>query len=145
MRMQRAILAGFLVMVMSLGAAAGEIYMRVNEEGVTEYSDTPFPGATAVRVRPNVVTTNPLPPRQRNSGADSGADSEPQADARQPARVQADDNTVYEDADERAQRDLREQRRTRNPKQDELAADTDPGRALRNAARNTPVPAPRTR
>ena len=50
---------------LATSSVASEIYKRVNEDGVVEYSDIPSDDADRVEVVPNVVETNPVQRRER--------------------------------------------------------------------------------
>ena len=71
MNKQPPVIVFLLMLSLCATATAGEIYKRVNEDGLVEYSDTPFPGSEQIEVKPNVVQTNPVQPRQRESSPSS--------------------------------------------------------------------------
>lgn len=140
---KKLMLAIVLLLPVSLPVAAGEIYKRVNEDGVMEFSDKPFPGASQVTVAPNVVSTNPVQRRERDTAAEPPQQPAPASRAATPTRS-AESTTYVRERNRRAaevrqtrRNDEREQRR-RASREDDTATDPNPGRALRNAARNLP-------
>jgi len=142
MNNKRLSLLCLLLLALSLPAAASDIYKRVNEDGVVEFSDRPMADGDRVQVNPNVVATNPVqrPARPAAAPAAPAAQASPMA-SQSRARV-ADDQTYYVNQARRDRvardrtRERREQRSTRQRGDDnELATDQNPGRALRNAAR----------
>lgn len=147
MNNQKRMLALLLLLAVSCTAGASDIYKRVNQDGVVEFSDKPFPGATRVTVDPNVVATNPV---QRPARPAASAEADEAADSAGPTALAVDTQTNYVRA--RTRRELRaEQNRRENRREsrtyrntrDEEVTDPDPGRALRNAVRNAPAPGPR--
>jgi len=143
MNNKRLSLLCLLLLALSLPAAASEIYKRVNEDGVTEFSDRPMADADRVQVNPNVVATNPVkrPARAAPSPASPAAQVAPAAAQTQTRARIADDESYYVNDNRRNRavrneaRERREQRSTRQRRDDEVATDPNPGRALRNAAR----------
>ena len=141
MNNKRLSLLCLLLLAPGLQAVASDIYKRVNEDGVIEFSDRPMADADRVEVNPNVVATNPVqrPARPAAPPASSAAEASTAA-PRSRARV-ADDQTYYMNQNRRDRavrneaRERREQRSTRQKRDDEVATDPNPGRALRNAAR----------
>lgn len=149
MNNQKRMLAFLVLLAASIPAGAGDIYKRVNEDGVTEFSDKPFPGASQVNVNPNVVTTNPV---QRRARASTPADAgEPAAPASRRSSVAADTQTTSTvrarprraARAEENQRENRRESRNYRSNRDEATTDPNPGRAIRNAVRNAPSPGPR--
>lgn len=136
-----------LLMAFSLAAPGADIYKSVGEDGVTEFSDRPSSNADKIEVNPNVVQTNPVRARApAASKADAAPAAEPvpaeaQNRERREQKVTAARATSRkaraEDA-ERARRANQELRRTSDPVNRDLAIDPNPGRALRNEARNAP-------
>ena len=56
----------FLLMMLSAGAAAAEVWRWVDENGVMHFSDRPHPGAERVELAPAQTFTAPaLPPRRQ--------------------------------------------------------------------------------
>ena len=145
MNNQRRLLALGLLICLVAPVSAADIYKRVNEDGVVEFSDKPFPGSNQVTVAPNVVSTNPVQRRERPAAESSSPEAIPPASsapAREPqttnyARARSTRAVRTREArrDNRESRDYREER--------DVAADPDPGRAIRNAVRNAPAPGPR--
>ncbi len=144
MNNQKLLLAFVIMLALSLPAAGQEIYKRVNEDGVTEFSDRPLANGERVEVRPNVVATSPVQRPARPAAAADGAADEPAA-ASAPGVMRTDNNTDY--VRTRAQRDRatraaneerREQRRSRDERDNDVETDPNPGRAIRNAVRNAP-------
>jgi len=120
MNKQKLILSFVLILACSLTAAASDVYKRVNEDGVIEFSDRPSPDADKIEVKPNVVETNPI---TRRKPAASSSDTK--ATAASSSQQSSKKNQQKQAA--------REQNREEN--NSELVADPDPGRANRNAAR----------
>ncbi len=110
------ILAFVLFLTCSFTAAASDIYKRVNEDGVVEYSDRPSSDgdkADKIEVRPNVVVTNPV---TRSTPAASASSSRDNARSKnQPQKAVGEKN--------------------REEEKSEVVTDQDPGRATRNAVR----------
>lgn len=144
MNNQKLLLAFVIMLALSLPAAGQDIYKRVNEDGVTEFSDRPLANGERVAVRPNVVATSPVQRPARPAAAADGPADEPAA-ASAPGVMRRDNNTDY--VRTRAQRDRatraaneerREQRRSRDDRDNDVGTDPNPGRAIRNAVRNAP-------
>jgi len=141
MNTKRLSLACLLMLLLSLPAVASDIYKRVNEDGVTEFSDRPMEDADRVEVNPNVVSTNPVKRPARPAAPAASPASQP-APTTAPGRARvADDSSYYVNENRRDRavrneaRERREKRNTRRQTDDEVVTDPNPGRALRNAAR----------
>ena len=143
MNNQTRILACILLATLSVSAIAADIYRRVNEDGVVEFSDTPFPNSEPVTVRPNVVPTAPSPARTRPAEDADGASAAAPA-ATQTRNLASQQNSQLVRARTPQQREVRrrverkDSRTSRNYKPDNSRAERDPnpGRATRNAIRN---------
>jgi len=127
MNMQKLILIFVLLLACSLTAAASDVYKRVNEDGVIEFSDRPSPDAQKIEVKPNVVETNPV---TRPTPAASSTDTKA-TEVSSGRQSSANNESVLT----RNQRERAARKRTRGENNQELVADPDPGRANRNAAR----------
>ena len=57
----RSLLLSTIAALVPLVLSAQTVYESTNEQGVTEFSDQPSSGASAVTVKPNVVETTPTP------------------------------------------------------------------------------------
>ncbi len=145
MNNQKLLLAFVIMLAISLPAAGQEIYKRVNEDGVTEFSDRPLANGERVAVQPNVVATSPVQRRARPAAAADGPAADEPAPASAPGVMRRDNNTDF--VRTRAQRDRatraaneerREQRRSRDDRDEDVGTDPNPGRAIRNAVRNAP-------
>ena len=149
MNKKRLLLACALLAFFSVDAFASDIYKRVNEDGVSEFSDKPFPGAEAVTVWPNIVETAPAPERKARVAPARGV-AEAAAPAKQSSAPESDGDVNYVRARTRDEARAREERREDRTRRDyrpkpgeEPATDPNPGRATRNAIRNAPAPGPR--
>ncbi|MGI9330822.1 MAG: DUF4124 domain-containing protein [Gammaproteobacteria bacterium] len=147
MDIKRLCLACLLMLAFSVPAAASEIYKRVDENGVVEFSDRPMEDSDRVEVNPNVVATSPVQRRERPAPRAASPAATP-APAAAPSRARASEDYSYtrnenrrdravrnEARERREQRSTRDQRSTRERSDDAVATDPNPGRALRNAAR----------
>lgn len=141
MRKQQLVPALVLMLAVSLTAGASEVYKRVNEDGVVEFSDTPYPDADKIEVKPNVVETNPVQYQAPTaSNADAGRTNEPASSDQRSSNANAEyaRTTSRREQEEAAKsRENRESRKQPQPESEvnrEAAVDPNPGRALRNAA-----------
>ena len=137
------ILACTRLATLSVSAFAGDIYRRVNEDGVVEFSDTPFPNSEQVTVRPNVVTTSPASTRTRPADdADAAPAAEPAATQTRNLAGQQNSQLVRartpQEREARRRVERSDSRSSRNYRPDNSRAERDPnpGRATRNAIRN---------
>jgi len=129
MNKQKLILSFVLILACSLTAAASDVYKRVNEDGLIEFSDRPSPDADKIEVKPNVVETNPVTrPTPATSSADKKATGASASSSRQG-------NANNENVRTKSQRERSAREQNREENNLELEADHDPGRANRNAAR----------
>jgi hypothetical protein len=143
MNNQTRILACILLATLTVSAFATDIYRRVNEDGVVEFSDTPFQNSEPVTVRPNVVPTAPYPARTRPT-EDADAASAAAPAATQTSNLASQQNSQLVRARTPQEREVRrrveskDSRTRRNYKPDNSRAERDPnpGRATRNAIRN---------
>lgn len=141
MNEQKLALALIFLLACGLNAGASEIYKRINEDGVVEFSDRPSADGNAVEVRPNVVGTRQVQrPERRSATGEAARSSAPGRSAADPSTTSNRNisTTTRRDRAARANdRERREQRSSRDAEED-TATDPNPGRALRNAARNAP-------
>ena len=119
-----------IILTFSFTAAASDVYKRVNEDGIVEFSDRPTPDADKIDVKPNVVETNPV--TRRTPDVSSTDSSSPGASA--SSRQLNSTNNEYVRTTNRREREARQENREEENR-DEIVADPDPGRATRNAVR----------
>lgn len=79
MNIQTATFVLLLALAACVTATAGEIYKRVNEDGVVEYSDTPYPDAEQIEVNPNVIEMRQVPRREPTTSAAVPSAAEPES------------------------------------------------------------------
>lgn len=79
--MRQSVLTVFLLCL--AGAAAGQVYKWVDENGVTHYSDQPMPGAEQIDLPRSTTTPRPA---QRPAGSSAGTQSQAAAASAEQAR-----------------------------------------------------------
>jgi hypothetical protein len=68
----------FLLLMVSAGAVAAEVWRWVDENGVTHFSDRPHPGAEQVELAPAQTFTAPaLPPRRQPAPREAAESASP--------------------------------------------------------------------